>query len=160
GLIALLESTPSGTSTPLGIGFQPRYSLPISLSSTGAMALLAPAVQPGTSWPARDLEVEWFGQPSLSDTVVALVRLEQLSEGCARFAFGVPRLTGSTLYKGVRRRAGVRDGSPVVFRSRAGYEMVRAGMDRRRYAPLDSRLFRSIDAPNSIPLGRSASIAV
>lgn len=179
GLIAFLENTRSagvtshglaaGDGVALGAGFHARYNIPASMAASAAAAVLAPADRAGTYWSGRDLEVEWLGVPDLGDTVLAVARLEEFSERLSRFSVYGRTLKDRALYRGTLRLIAIRDGCPAGFRSRAEYEAVRVRVGQASRpvdaeksevsAGLPARL-RLIAAPNSIPLGRSASITV
>src|SRR5882724_11604794 len=79
GLIALLESSAAGTPTALGAGFPARYNVPASVATTAAHALLNYITPEGTYWVGSDIDVEWFGRPGFSDTILATARLEEVN---------------------------------------------------------------------------------
>jgi hypothetical protein len=162
GLIAFLENTPAGSPVPLGAGFQARYNVPVSMAASAAVAVLSPADRAGTYWSGRDLEVEWFGSAGLGDTVLALARLEEISERLTRFTVYGRTLTDAPLYRGTLRMIAMRDGRPVGFRSQAEYETVRArvGQASRPVQVEPRALLQSVTAPDSLPLGRSATLVI
>jgi hypothetical protein len=152
GLMAILEG-------PIGVGYHPRYNLPVSLAATAAVAVLTPTASDGSSWAGRDLEVEWFGTPGIDDSVVAQARLEEFSERLARFSIQGRTVTGQALYSGSLRMLARRDGVPAGFRSGSDYEAVRARLSQIRLSQVSpGKILQVISAPQSIPLGRSASL--
>lgn len=153
GLMALLQ--------PLfDCGFQARYSLPVGLASTAALAVLQPVSQ-GIDWVGRDLDIEWLGAPSLDDTLLVEARVEQFSERRSRFSIAARTQTGSPIYEGSLRLVGMRDHRPCGFRSKEEYDAVRFSLQAAKSAPTEAAgLLRLIEAPSSIPLGRSAVVEV
>src|SRR5579871_5488866 len=108
GLIAFLENPAAGTATAPGAGFQARYNVPASLATTAAHALLHYVSPEGSYWVGRDLEVEWFGYPGATDTVLATARLEEIDSRLARFRTWGSTLSGVALYRGTLRMAAIR----------------------------------------------------
>src|SRR5689334_14492940 len=107
GTVALLE-------TPLGLGYQARYNVPVGLASTAVMAILNPAY-PGVNWTGTYVEAHWSAVPGPHDTIVAEARLDKISERHARLTTCARTATGVELFHGGVRMAAIRDGIPVGF---------------------------------------------
>src|SRR5581483_12295889 len=97
-------------------------NVPLGLSGTAAVAVVAAAGPSDTGWTAREVELEWHGAPGLHDAVVAHARLLEFAGHLARFAIEGRTAAGDPLFGGTLSLAALRAGYPAGFSSRAEYD--------------------------------------
>ena len=164
GLLALLEHPIAGQSAALGAGYHGRYTAPLGLAISAALAVVEPATPEGSAWLGRETTLEWLALPALDDTLRGEARLTALSERDALFSIAARSGHGTELLRGEFLLVRVVDGHSVGYPPDAGparapslSERARA---RRDAAPASASGLRVRSAPAVLALGRSADVIV
>lgn len=164
GLLALLEHPFAGQSGALGAGYHGRYSAPLGLAISAALALVEPATPVSSAWLGREATVEWLALPALDATLRGDARLTALSAREAVFSIRGWTEGGDQLLRGQVLLVLVADGRPVGYPAGAGSgpapSLSERARDRRAAATASTPGLHLRSAPAVLPLGHSTDVVV